>query len=213
MTWIKICGITSPAAAVNVVECGPSAIGLNFYPPSPRCVTPSVACSIRKSIADGIEVIGVFVNESPEAIAVIADEVGLTGVQLHGDETPADIVNLRQLVKTNVCKAFRIEQCELQDATPDRILVDARVKGVYGGSGERVDWSLVAVENRKWNCPPMILAGGLTAENVAEAIQTTSPWGVDVASGVEDESGEKNVSLVKQFVHNAIQQNTPPTST
>lgn len=153
-------------------------------------------------------------NESPEAVAVIADEVGLTGVQLHGDETPEDIQEIRQLVSCNVCKAFRIgedglvsvrkfiESCDQLQATPDRILVDARVAGLYGGSGKRVDWGLVDAPSRNWNCPPMILAGGLTPTNIAEAIKATRPWGVDVASGVEDSSGDKDVLLMSQFVEN-----------
>lgn len=222
MTWIKICGITSPAAAEHVVRCRPSAIGLNFYAPSPRSVTAAVARSIRVLVPEDIEVIGVFVNESPETIAVIADEVGLTGIQLHGDETPADIVSFRSLMSINVCKAFRIgedgllpvhkflEECERQQAIPDRILVDARVKGLYGGSGEQVDWTLVDASARNEICPPMILAGGLNPSNVAEAIRATSPWGVDVASGVEDSSGAKDVSLMTGFINCVAGGHNPP---
>lgn len=218
MTWIKICGITSPAAAELVSACHPSAIGLNFYEPSPRYLSIVDAKATRDAIPDGIEVIGVFVNESPNAVAAIANKVGLTGVQLHGDEAPGDLRTLEKLLPNVVlCKAFRIgadgmrpvrsylNDCKLLEARPDRILVDARVAGVYGGSGKRVDWSLVDQSARGEDFPPMILAGGLTPDNVADAISATNPWGVDTASGVENEAGEKDVQMTIDFISAARQ--------
>jgi len=213
MTWIKICGITSPAAAELVLQSRPSAIGLNFYEPSPRFISNELAKSIRRSISDPTEVIGVFVNESFDTIAATASVVGLTGVQLHGDESPEDVLTLRQrLPDANVCKAFRIGEdglqpvhefltrCKSLNVSPDRILVDARVAGLYGGSGERIDWQLVAASERSPDMPPMILAGGLGPHNIADAIATVEPWGVDVASGVENELGEKDAHLTAEFV-------------
>jgi phosphoribosylanthranilate isomerase len=213
MTWIKICGITTHSAASLVVASRPSAIGLNFYPPSPRFVSQAVARSIRVSIPDQIEVVGVFVNESPAVIAATVHEVGLTGVQLHGDESPEELLTIRKcLPETRLCKAFRISEegmhpvhnflarCESLSAVPDRILVDARVAGLYGGSGKRVDWILVDKSKRLPDCPPMILAGGLGPENVANAIAITEPWGVDVASGVENDAGQKDAGLANEFV-------------
>lgn len=216
MTWVKICGITSDENAGEVAAANPSAIGLNFYKPSPRYVSLDKAARIRQVVGEAsqaIEVIGVFVNAGLVEIQQTVKDVGLTGIQLHGDEGVEELQQVKQrLDGVSVCKAFRVgkegmaevrdylQSCRIADCLPDRILVDARVAGVYGGSGETVDWGLVASSNCEAWFPPLILAGGLTVSNVKQAIEIATPWGVDTASGVESADGKKDSRLVKQFV-------------
>lgn len=208
--WIKICGISDPETAGAVAACQPDAIGLNFHPPSPRCVDPHAAQTIVAELPPGVEPIGVFVNRSRQEILQIAQQVGLQTVQLHGDE-PASLCRDLQAANLDVIRAFRVgdeglaEVAEyLSELKTLRVelracLIDARVAGAYGGTGHTAPWELLS---RDWQCdwPPLILAGGLTPDNVRSAIKVTGCWGIDTASGVESSPGKQNLEKVREFI-------------
>jgi len=206
---VKICGITRPEGARAAAEAGADAIGLVFAE-SPRRVTPEDAGRIVQVLPPWVAPVGVFVDESPAAICGVAAEVGLAAVQLHGDEPPETPVALGRL---KVVKVFRVaseedlaaarawrEQSERLERLPDAYLVDARVAGgPRGGTGRPADWGLAArmISEGFW---PLILAGGLAPENVAEAVAAVRPWGVDGSSGLEVAPGEKSPEKIRQFV-------------
>ena len=208
MFQIKICGVTQCDDALAIVAAGADAIGLNFYARSPRFVDVERACAIVESLPSEVKKVGVFVNASSAEIERIAREVGLDVIQLHGDEPPE---MLAELTAWPVVKAFRgleggldaISRFVEQSRThvPKLILLDAAApSGEYGGSGRVVDWLAAAEYRRLANLPPLILAGGLKPENVAEAIRLVRPWGVDTASGVESSPGHKDAAKVHAFV-------------
>ncbi|ASV75375.1 Phosphoribosylanthranilate isomerase [Thermogutta terrifontis] len=214
MFRIKICGITTRQDASVVVEAGADALGFNFYPRSPRYIPPREASQIAKSLPRGVAKVGVFVNSPVGEIREIAFRVTLDWIQLHGDETPDILRQLRPLV---CIKAFRVDEetglgpvkqfleaCVKQDVMPRAILLDSRKDDAYGGTGSTFDWKL-AKEYAKLvsNPPPLILSGGLTPENVEEAILTVNPAAVDVASGVEESPGKKSAEKVLRFVQQA----------
>ncbi len=209
--WTKICGIRDLETARWVAALGPSALGLNFFPRSPRVIDAVTAAKIGAELGHVLELVGVFVNHPTEEIAALVEACRLTTVQMHGDEPPQSLAEVRQrcphvkLIRswTRAARWDRLpaylEDCSSLDCLPAAILVDAPAPGVYGGTGETVDWNtLRTVYNRNW--PPLILAGGLTAENIAEAIRTAQPWGVDVASGVESAPGVKDRARVAAFL-------------
>jgi phosphoribosylanthranilate isomerase len=222
MFQIKICGITTVDDALLAAEAGADAIGLNFYAQSPRCVTPEMAQAIvarlrERFSAERVAVYAVCVNASPDEIGQFLDPAGRGiipgwGVQLHGDEPPATIRDIRQLTRTPVARAFRCRGSNLADvasylgecrnlgAMPDAILLDAFAPGSYGGTGHVVDWPAVGSRGERLFGLPLVLAGGLTSENVAEAIATARPDAVDVASGVEASPGKKDMAKVRAFV-------------
>jgi len=196
---VKICGVTRVADALVAAEAGAAAVGLNFYPPSPRCVTVETARDIVSALPPSVCPVGVFVNESRRRVSEIAGAVGLRGLQFHGDESPADCDGWA----LKVIKAVRVRDHEsLADlgAYPvDFILLDAYLEGRPGGTGQRFAWELAAAcESSR-----LILAGGLTPENVAEAVRAVRPAGVDVASGVESEPGIKDAGRIRRFIANA----------
>jgi len=207
--WVKICGIRDIVTAEAVAELGPQAIGLNFYRSSPRFVAPATAKEIAGRLPPEVTPVGLFVNHTPDEIRAICGQCGLETIQLHGDE-PADI--LAELREFRVIRAFRcgpeglaplgeyLDRCRELDALPVACLIDAHVAGMYGGSGETVPWDRLAEEYPQAEWPPLILAGGLTPRNVAAAIQTVRPWGVDVASGVESTRAVKDLALVREFI-------------
>lgn len=221
--WIKICGITRPEDALAVMHAEADAIGLNFFPDSKRFVSTQLAAEITRSLREAAaphtnhrlpEIIGVFVNASPDTIVRTAHDTGLTGVQFHGDETPEQIHHTMQRLPGVKCiRAFRVSVDRVVDCLaavstlqklvrPDAVLLDAFVPGQYGGTGCTIDPSVPAA----WRLaprPPLILAGGLTPENVARVIATTTPWGVDTASGVESAPGIKDHQKIRSFVHEA----------
>lgn len=210
--WVKICGVTRAEDAVMVAQSGASAIGLNFYPESRRYVTLSIAQEIASEVAEKLELIGVFVNSPVVDIDRIVDQLMLSGVQFHGDESPETIAAFhRRHPQIRIIKALRVtDSAETEIAgfvqamrfcgvNPSAILVDADVPGIYGGSGQRVDDRALEGLDRH-QCPPLILAGGLNAENVVEVIQSVQPWGVDVASGVESSAGIKDHHKVQSFI-------------
>jgi phosphoribosylanthranilate isomerase len=203
----KICGLTCVEDAVMCAESGADWIGLNFHPPSPRYVAPKVAAAIIAMMPRHIMVAGVFVDREPTEVADLADRLGLRAVQLHGHEPPEDLAVLHRF---RVIRAFRLRavedwrciseflaRAEAVGHPPDGVLVDAYVSGVPGGTGITIDPFLL---DARPNLPRLILAGGLTAENVAERIARIRPWMVDVASGVESAPGRKDRAAVAAFL-------------
>lgn len=197
---VKVCGITRVEDAVLAVEVGAEMIGLNFVPSSPRCVSAERAREIRAAVARRAEIIGVVANLDVATMLSLRTEAQLDALQLHGDEPPLVFEKLSR----SDYKAVRVldeRDVELARSYPGaRILVDAKVPGVLGGSGHVFDWTLVSELARQRR---LLLAGGLTPRNVAEAVQLVHPWGVDVASGVENAPGVKVRAEVFAFVRAA----------
>jgi phosphoribosylanthranilate isomerase len=186
---VKICGITNREDAVAAVEAGASALGFNFYPKSPRFITPSVAAEISAGL--NILKVGVFVNEGDTS--KIAMQVNLDIIQLHGDETPGDIPpNFR------VWKAFKVTP-DWDATVTSRFIVEAfLLDGPTPGEGEPFDWTRAAGMRK------IILAGGLGPDNVAEAIRQARPWGVDACSRLERAPGIKDHDKMRRFVRAAM---------
>ena len=196
--WLKVCGICSVEDALAAAECGAQAIGLNFVPRSPRCLSVGLGAQIATQLRGSVEVIGVVADLGIQAMLSLKEKVGLDTLQLHGRESSDDLV----VVQPHAYKALRVatpEDVELADQYEgDRLLVDAKVSGLLGGSGQAFDWSLVvALAQRR----RIVLAGGLHEANVAEAVLTVAPWGVDVASGVEvrGEPRRKDPERLRRF--------------
>ena len=209
----KVCGITSVADAKACCAAGADAIGLNFYDASPRCITVSLAVEIAAAVGNEIQLVGLFVNHAVDDVRAIHQELGLQYVQLHGDEDPG---YLRQLKDLPLIKAFRCREnetaeivdflaaCTTLDITLQAILLDAFQQGCYGGSGQRLDWETLKNTTPSLGGYEWILAGGVDADNVASAITMACPTAVDVASGVESSPGKKDAELVQRFVTSAI---------
>lgn len=211
---IKICGITTPEDGQLAAAAGADAIGLNFYPGSPRCVTEAMAKAITHSLPAGVAKVGVFVNISPTNVTAIADRLNLDWIQLHGDELPDAISELapRRVIRALPCGpgglpvvVAYLKRCRELDALPAALLADAAAGGSYGGTGRTAAWSELAPPREWLQGIPLILAGGLTAENVAEAVGAVLPQAVDTASGVEREPGRKHAPLLKAFVNAATE--------
>jgi phosphoribosylanthranilate isomerase len=208
---IKVCGLTDPAEARACAEAGADWIGLNFHPGSPRFVDEPRAAAIVAALPETARAVGLFVNRPPEEVAAVARRVGLAIVQLHGDEPPEDLPALRGLA---VVRAFRIgsdrdiavmltylRRTHDLGRLPDAVLIDARVEGRYGGTGRTVSEGLLdLLRSIRPALPKMILAGGLTPENVAERVARCHPWMVDVAGGVESAPGRKDPVRVAAFI-------------
>ena len=212
MFRIKICGITSPEDAAAVAAAGADAIGLNFYAKSPRYVEPAQARTIVDALPAGVVKVGLFVNAPAQEVCRTFDLLGLDLVQLHGDEAPE---YLAALGGRSVMRAFRLgvgglaeigqylRRCETVGCPLSLVLIDAYRPGQYGGTGEVADWSALAEYPASITHPPLVLAGGLTPQNVAEAIRTVRPAAVDTASGVESGPGRKDPVRVAAFVRAA----------
>lgn len=214
--WVKICGITDVATAAAVIELAPDAIGLNFYAASPRCVSHVEAVRIGRQLPRGVTRVGVFVNHAVNEIEDLVNDCLLDQVQLHGDESPDQFAALRsRLPHMPLIRAWRmacesladldeyLKACQALNVSLAACLIDARVAGVYGGSGHTVAWDALARVYPRDAWPPLILAGGLTPDNAADAIRVAQPWGVDVASGVESQPGVKDLERTKLFIANA----------
>jgi phosphoribosylanthranilate isomerase len=190
---VKVCGITRLEDAELASELGAWALGFILWPPSPRAADPGMAAGIARVMRRKVETVGVFVNQPLDEIAGLVDALGLTHVQLHGDEGPSFCSAVAQRTGARVIKAVRVSHAsdlrDLERFHTDFHLLDAGAPGQYGGTGRTWDWTLLA--QRRSNIP-FLLAGGLNAENVAEAIVATRPWGVDVNSGVEASPGIKD---------------------
>ncbi|PLX89467.1 MAG: phosphoribosylanthranilate isomerase [Desulfuromonas sp.] len=196
MTRIKICGITNSEDALQAAACGADALGFVFFAKSPRCVTPEQAREIITGLPPLLTTVGLFVNAAPQTIRDTAAYCGLDRVQLHGDETPADCL----LPPLRVIKALRVrdeQSLARADEYPGALLLDAWSDQAYGGTGHVFDWQLAcALAARR----PIVLAGGLNPENVAEAVTRVKPYAVDVSSGVELSPGRKNHAKVAEFI-------------
>lgn len=212
MTRVKICGVTTPEDAIMCTQAGTDMLGLNFYPPSPRYVTPEQA----RQIIDGLRqaagrayplLIGVFVNASAAEIVRMIEQVGLDAAQLSGDESSETLAELHGHAFKAVRPRSRIETIEAalrylpytpQDPRLPALLVDAYHQDLFGGTGEQASLEVAltacALARR------LMLAGGLTPDNVAARVQAVRPWGVDVASGVESAPGVKDGGKVRAFV-------------
>ena len=196
-TRVKICGITRREDALAVIAAGADAIGLVFYPASPRAVTASQATEIIAQLPPFITIVGLFVNEDAEMVAEITAQVGLDRLQFHGDETPE---YCRQFDRPYF-KVFRMregidlakEAAKYNDASA--ILLDSYQPNIPGGTGETFDWQRIAMIPQ-----PLILAGGLSAQNVATAIDTAHPYAVDVSGGVELTKGIKDAAKIAAFM-------------
>jgi phosphoribosylanthranilate isomerase len=200
MTLIKICGITNLEDAVAALAMGVDALGFNFYKPSPRYITPQNAREIIEQLPDSVLKVGVFVNEeSPDHVRQIANESGITALQLHGDESPDYCHDLADL---DVIKALAVghdfDTKVIQHYRVNAIMLDTKHNKLRGGTGLTFDWS-IAQEVSK-TVPKLYLAGGLSPENVANAIESVKPYAVDVCSALEDIPGKKNEERMRAFV-------------
>jgi len=206
---VKICGLTTLADALDCAAAGAHWLGLNFHRPSPRYIDPPAAAAIVAALPAGVEAVGVFVDRDPADLASIARQVGLRLVQLHGDEPP-DYLAHPSLSGLSILRAFRLrdpssvsslttylDRCTTLGHSPHAILVDAYSPSLPGGTGLTVADELLDLLPP---LPRLILAGGLTPENVAARVARHHPWMVDVAGGVESAPGRKDLEQVATFV-------------
>jgi phosphoribosylanthranilate isomerase len=198
---IKLCGITSRDDALLAVEAGAWAVGCILWPQSPRRCEPAEAARIATAVRRRAHVCGVFVNAALDEVAGLADGIGLTMVQLHGDEGPAYCAEVARRTGAKVMKAAAVsgkaDIRALQAFHTDYHLLDAHRSGMRGGTGETFDWELVRSRRSRI---PLVLSGGLRPENVAEAIAAVRPYAVDTASGTEASPGVKDPEKVAAFV-------------
>ena len=201
MTLVKICGITNLDDALAAVEAGADALGFNFYKPSPRYITPQHAREIIEQLPDSVLTVGVFVNEELDTVKDIAKEARLQALQLHGDES-ADYC--RELAADfYVIKTFAVsDNFDIQathEYKVEAIMLDTKHNKLRGGTGQVFDWS-VAQQARK-TIPKLFLAGGLSPENVENAVEIVRPFAVDACSALEDTPGKKNHERMRVFVN------------
>lgn len=198
MVRVKICGITREADAAAAAQLGADAIGLVFYPPSPRAVDIKSALSIVRALPPFVTTVGLFVDAAPDEVWAVLAAVPLDLLQFHGDETDE---YCQQFLRPYM-KALRVQSGDDLNALAAKwpgacgILLDSFKPGVPGGTGEVFDWSLIPA-NRNWN---LILAGGLDAANVANAVDRCQPWAVDVSGGVEQAKGIKDTAKITSFI-------------
>ena len=199
---VKICGITSIEDALMCADAGADFIGLNFYTKGIRYIEPKLAKEIAaelRKFSNCPTLVGVFVNETAQTMQRILDECDLDLAQLSGTESD-DVVEAMSGRGFKVIRNLQSPISNLPRPNPPDFLIDASVKGMYGGSGQTADWeeaAAVAFQSR------VLLAGGLTPQNVVQAIQKVNPWGVDVASGVESSPAKKDAAKVKAFIERA----------
>lgn len=202
-TRIKICGITNVADAVAAAETGADMIGLMFYERSPRNISIATATEISLALSPFIVKVGVFVNPDEDMVMRAIGDCGVTLLQFHGEETPEFCTQFGVMSM----KAFRVRDAASLDALPnyptDAYLLDAFSPDAHGGTGAKFNWDL-AIEAKKHG-KPIFLAGGLTPENVAEAVRKVEPFCVDVSSGVESAPGKKDHAKVRAFIQAAKQ--------
>ncbi len=198
MVKVKVCGITNPGDARFAVDAGADALGLVFAE-SPRQVSVEQAREVVAALPDGVLKVGVFVNAEPKEVLRIASEVGLDYAQLHGDESPEVVAAVRK-GGLKVVKALRVRDAGslvIEGYGADLFLLDAYSARARGGTGERFDWGLAKSIKGRGN---ILVSGGLTPENVREAIRFFEPYGVDASSSLEDAPGKKNRERVRRFV-------------
>jgi phosphoribosylanthranilate isomerase len=197
---VKICGLTKLDDALAALEYGADYLGFVFYSQSPRFVTPLNVVRILDAIKSPVKAVGVFVNMDCIDVEVIAGDCGLCAVQLNGSEKPEDYADM----PFPIWRALKVGQHSVepppQTWSPARYLLDAAAPGLHGGTGIPADWKRAAEIAMK---SPAMLAGGLTPENVADAIEAVKPLGVDVSSGVESAPGKKDLRKLQQFIRTA----------
>jgi phosphoribosylanthranilate isomerase len=200
MTRVKICGITGPEDALRAADLGAWALGMIFWPNSPRVCPADEAEAIGAELHRRVELTGVFVNASLDEVAELADRCRLSLLQLHGDEGPAYCREAARRTGCRVMKSARIRdaaQVQALRAFPtDLHLLDAYSASAPGGTGETFNWELARLHQ---STPPVVLSGGLTPDNVGEAITAVRPWGVDTASGTEAAPGRKDPAKLEAF--------------
>jgi phosphoribosylanthranilate isomerase len=197
MVKVKICGITNLEDALMAVEAGADALGFVFFQGSSRFITPENVAAITCHLPPFVQTVGLFVNEESAMVNSVADNCGLDIVQLHGEESP----DYCRAVRRRIIKAFRVKDAFSLDTISDyRVagwLLDTWSPVAHGGTGTTFNWDIAAYAAAS---RPIILAGGLTPENVAEAVVTVRPYAVDVSSGVESAPGKKDAGLVRRFI-------------
>ena len=197
-TRVKICGITRPEDALVAVDLGVDALGLVFYAPSPRNVTIATAADVARQIPAFVSVVGLFVNAEPSFVEEVIANVGLSLLQFHGDETPEDCerFGLPYIKAIRVKADTNLVQYARDFTSAKALLLDTYTEGVAGGTGQLFDWNLIPSALPK----PVILAGGLQANNVAQAIRQVKPYAVDVSGGVEATKGIKDAQKIAAFM-------------
>jgi phosphoribosylanthranilate isomerase len=202
MTKVKICGITNLEDAFISVKFGADALGFNFYEKSPRYIAPEKAREICAELPPEILRVGVFVNEDLDKTIRIAEFVSLNAIQLHGDETPEFVRRIKERFSGETIKALRVSESfqpeDVLQFNADAILLDAFSKHEYGGTGETFNWEIAKKVQELF--PKMYLAGGLSKENVANAVLNVRPFAVDSCSQLEKEKGLKDSQKVKEFI-------------
>ncbi|MBI3586923.1 MAG: phosphoribosylanthranilate isomerase [Ignavibacteriales bacterium] len=198
--FVKICGITNLEDAQHAVLCKADAIGFIFYEESPRFIPHHRAAEIVKKLPEHVSKIGVFVNADRKFIHEVVSHVNLSAVQLYGNEGPDDLVNY----EASVIKVFRVKDDfdveVMRNYIVDAFLLDTHKEGMMGGTGTTFNWNL-AVAAKEYG--KIILSGGLTPENIEEAVRFVQPYGVDVSSGVEASPGKKDPQKVREFIMRA----------
>lgn len=207
MTVVKICGITNLDDALRSVEYGADALGFNFYEKSPRYISPSRAAEIADLLPTRVGKVGVFVNEKNNRVVEIANTANLDAIQLHGDETPEYVEILQDTTDLIIIKAFRVSEVFdieiLRRFAIDAALLDGHADREFGGTGKTFDWSIA--KQIKSLVKELYLAGGLSPENVGEAIRTVRPYAVDACSCLESRKGVKDPEKLRRFIENAKQ--------
>jgi phosphoribosylanthranilate isomerase len=208
---VKICGITRPEDAELAASLGAWAIGMIFHAPSPRAVELEVAQQIGADLKRELEITGVFVNRPLHEVAELADVCSLSIIQLHGDEGPVYADELRRRTGLKIMKAGRVQDAASLQALDafrhvDYHLVDAHHPDLFGGTGETFDWQLL---RGRRSTVPLVLSGGLSPDNVGQAVRTIHPWGVDSASGTEASPGVKDPAKVTAFIRTAEEAEVP----
>ncbi len=198
MTFIKVCGITRAEDAQRAVAHGATALGFIFWPKSPRCIDASAAAEIIRALPPSVTTVGVFVNQPPGEIARISAQARVSMLQLHGEEAPghADAAGLPVMKATSLAAADATLRTWPGDTL---ILLDAHDPARRGGTGATIDWKEAAAIAARRH---VVLAGGLTPENVRDAIAAVHPYGIDVSSGVEEAPGVKSLDKMKRFLEN-----------
>ena len=197
MTRIKICGVTSAEQALACVEAGADSVGVNFVASSVRRVNVETARAIVRAVGPKALVVAVVAGMTVDAMRALREETGVGCLQLHGDESAEDVAALLPHAYKAVRVATADDVARAASMPGDYVLVDAKVGGALGGTGHAFDWSLVVgLASRR----RLVLAGGLTPDNVTRAVETVRPWCVDVASGVESAPGVKDIAKVRAFV-------------
>jgi len=200
---VKICGITRVEDALNAVENGADAIGLVFYEPSPRYISISQAMEIANIIPAFVSVVGLFVNAEASFVNTVISQVKLDLLQFHGDESPEECASygLPFIKAIRVKSDTNLVQCAKDFSASKALLLDTHAEGVAGGTGQAFDWNLIPAGLTK----PVILAGGLNVQNVAQAIKQVHPYAVDVSGGVEISKGIKDAAKIAAFMQQVYQ--------